>query len=62
MKHKIEFEKKVTLNLIQIVPIATVDKHYWNEWGSFIGLFVPHKKVKVTIEWEDDETLDKCEE
>lgn len=50
--HKIVFEKKVGLELIGMVPAKTIDSIRGGEWTEFLKLFVPHKKVKVTFEWE----------
>lgn len=53
MKHKLEFEKKVGLELMSMVPQKTVNAEKTKEWAAFIKLLVPRKKVKVTFEWED---------
>lgn len=55
MHHKLEFEKKVGLELMSMVPHKTVEVHKTGEWSAFLKLFVPRKKVKVTFEWDDEE-------
>lgn len=54
MKHKIQFEKKVGLEIIGMVPYKTIEANKEGEWHEFLKLFVPRKKVQITFEWDDE--------
>lgn len=61
--HRLQFEKKVGLTLMSIVPQKAIVKkpakegqreEHTDEWLEFIKLLGRHQKVKVIIEWESE--------